>query len=593
MPSNRTSMRPRSSLKIVLDTPADHPGLGFEAYASALKRIIELSDPQFSVGIFGGWGTGKTTLMRTIEKQLSNQIVSVWFNAWRYEKEEHLIIPLLDILRDALVAWAGRTETDLAIDSAFGDRAIKAASTIAKAARAISAGTAIKTQNAPLSEGPGDSVDASKMVAKWRQSTSESDRQDAESPQSSYHASFKALQESLTEFTEHGKQRIVVFIDDLDRCLPSNALEVLESMKLFFDLEGFVFVVGLDQDVIEASVDWKYRFSHRSTDTQAVPPISGADYIRKIFQVPFILPAISSVQLDDYLVDIFSSGDGDAEERDSLLRPIRPHLDFLVGYSGVNPREIKRYINAYIIQKLIQPDLDDDATLVLQTIAFRADWRDAYRALRSERSTFIEATKRQLSGEEDSLKRLDPRLENLPDSFFSYINTPAGQKLLDLDVPQLEQQMRTFETIQPVEDVDISTYLHAIDDAREVLERSAARMDDLNPGVLGEFQMFFEEFRNRIRRLERTLLDLRQVDRELADRGRQKLRALKDQVDTQQFIFGRSDGDLQTEDFEKALDRRSKIASLIPELDDILQDLQQLLKQRLPSGRRVYGDAAG
>jgi hypothetical protein len=577
----------------VLDTPADHPGLGFEAYASALKRIIELSDPQFSVGIFGGWGTGKTTLMRAIEKQLSDQIVSVWFNAWRYEKEEHLIIPLLDILRDALVTWAGRTETDLAIDSAFGDRAIKAASTIAKAARAISAGTAIKTQIAPLSEGPRDSVDASKMVAEGQRSTSESDRQDAESPQSSYHASFKALQEALTEFTEHGKQRIVVFIDDLDRCLPSNALEVLESMKLFFDLEGFVFVVGLDQDVIEASVDWKYRFSHRSTDTQAVPPISGADYIRKIFQVPFILPAISSVQLDDYLADIFSSDDEDAEERDSLLRPIRPHLDFLVGYSGVNPREIKRYINAYILQKLIQPDLDDDATLVLQTIAFRADWRDAYRALRSERSTFIEATKRQLSGEEDSLKRLNPRLENLPDSFFSYINTPAGQKLLDLDVPQLEQQMRTFETIQPVEDDDIPTYLYgAIDNARQRLVESAAQMDDLNPGVLSDFRAFFEQFRDYIRRLERLLLDLRQVDRELANRGSQKLRALKDQVDTQQFIFSRSDGDLQTEDFEKVLDRRSKIASLIAELDDILQDLQQLLKQRPPSGRRVYGDAA-
>jgi predicted KAP-like P-loop ATPase len=39
--------------------------------------------------------------------------------------------------------------------------------------------------------------------------------------------------------------KIVIFVDDLDRCLPDNALDVIESMKLFFDLPGFVFVVGL------------------------------------------------------------------------------------------------------------------------------------------------------------------------------------------------------------------------------------------------------------------------------------------------------------------------------------------------------------
>ena len=236
--------------KILLDNPSARPGLKFEAYASALKDIIERSDPQFSVGIFGGWGSGKTTLMRAIEKQLSDRIVSVWFNAWRYEKEEHLIIPLLDTLRDALVTWAAAAEANPAIDPSFRDRAIKAASTITKAARAIFAGLEIKAR-VPLVE---VSLDANKTVAEWRQGDAETDRKDAESPQSAYHVSFQALQESLTEFTERGKQRIVVFIDDLDRCLPANALQVLESMKLFFDLDGFVFVVGLDQKAFDASV---------------------------------------------------------------------------------------------------------------------------------------------------------------------------------------------------------------------------------------------------------------------------------------------------------------------------------------------------
>jgi predicted KAP-like P-loop ATPase len=82
--------------KILLDNPSARPGLKFEDYSSALRDIIKLSNPQFTIGIFGGWGSGKTTLMHAIENKLnedSNEIISVWFNAWRYEKEEHLIIP--------------------------------------------------------------------------------------------------------------------------------------------------------------------------------------------------------------------------------------------------------------------------------------------------------------------------------------------------------------------------------------------------------------------------------------------------------------------------------------------------------------------
>ena len=66
------------------------------------------SEPRFAIGIFGGWGSGKTTLMRAIQGQLDQRrtIVTVEFTAWRYEKEEHLIVPLLDKVREQLLLWA-------------------------------------------------------------------------------------------------------------------------------------------------------------------------------------------------------------------------------------------------------------------------------------------------------------------------------------------------------------------------------------------------------------------------------------------------------------------------------------------------------
>src|SRR5688572_17008868 len=93
--------------KIIVDEPAEEDALDFQRYSQNLANIIrETTPPQFAVGIFGKWGSGKTTLMRMIEKQLeedSEKILTVWFDAWRYEREKYLaIIPFLRQVRIAL-----------------------------------------------------------------------------------------------------------------------------------------------------------------------------------------------------------------------------------------------------------------------------------------------------------------------------------------------------------------------------------------------------------------------------------------------------------------------------------------------------------
>src|ERR1043166_2948298 len=113
-PPSGTSIRPSAEVadvaagyKLLLEVPSKQPALGFSTTAQALARIVMESDPQFAIGIFGGWGSGKTTLMRAIEGDLdSTHAIPVQFSAWRYEKEEHLIVPLLDTIREALVVWS-------------------------------------------------------------------------------------------------------------------------------------------------------------------------------------------------------------------------------------------------------------------------------------------------------------------------------------------------------------------------------------------------------------------------------------------------------------------------------------------------------
>src|SRR6516225_9294017 len=59
-------------VKILIDLPSKKPSLGFDATASALAQIIRDSPPRFAVGIFGNWGSGKTTLMEEIRRKLGN-----------------------------------------------------------------------------------------------------------------------------------------------------------------------------------------------------------------------------------------------------------------------------------------------------------------------------------------------------------------------------------------------------------------------------------------------------------------------------------------------------------------------------------------
>ena len=84
--------------KILIDEPISNGALDFPKYSKAFAEIITKSKPKFSIGIFGDWGTGKTTLMLMIRNFLvkegaskdDQKIVTVWFDAWRYEKEQYL-----------------------------------------------------------------------------------------------------------------------------------------------------------------------------------------------------------------------------------------------------------------------------------------------------------------------------------------------------------------------------------------------------------------------------------------------------------------------------------------------------------------------
>jgi predicted KAP-like P-loop ATPase len=96
-------------LRILTDDVEEFPTKDFEKYSELIIGMINKSSPNFSIGLYGEWGMGKTTLMKLIYKQLKyndeykQSIIPVWFNAWMYERENQFALyPLLQTIATSI-----------------------------------------------------------------------------------------------------------------------------------------------------------------------------------------------------------------------------------------------------------------------------------------------------------------------------------------------------------------------------------------------------------------------------------------------------------------------------------------------------------
>jgi hypothetical protein len=261
-------------------------------------------------------------------------------------------------------------------------------------------------------------------------------------PESLYVAAFQELQRSFTELGEAGVNRIVVFVDDLDRCLPGNALDVLESIKLFFDLRGFVFVAGLDETVIERAILEKFSALADQPPLPGAQPTApasgiseqlGHEYTKKIFQIPYLLPGILQAQLLELLGAMCREGGLGNAQTEEICIQVRAHLNYIIVQRRVNPREVKRFINSYTLQTLIQAHLDPNVILALQTLAVGDGWDDAWDALHADPEQFLEALREfRESDDHSAFESRFPGLSRFPAELAAYLSSPLTKPLAEV-----------------------------------------------------------------------------------------------------------------------------------------------------------------
>jgi hypothetical protein len=376
---------PSTAGMIITDDVTLEPILDFEAYGNTIVKMITQSHPKFSIGIYGEWGTGKTTLMKVVEEKLNNQnnILTVWFNAWRYEREDQFaIVALLKTIAYAM-----------------GEHRIykRLKPILLNAVKIIGKGFLSEIASRYIGEKGVEEFKA--QVLPKMDFLSELDKDTIY-----FDGIYKIENEMRRIMHEYPSSRVVVFIDDLDRCSPKKALEVFESIKVFLGLDGFVYVVGLSHLTISKLITAEYKESG----------IKGEQYIKKIIQIPIILPEWNTVDVGRLITDFLDKNLINEKYKYIINNNSRLISEVVEN----NPREVKRFINNFIVAYEINSSSKEiDATQLLLVQALNVRWGSFYRILvRSTKEFRNEIAK---YTEMDTDRRIDRLESDEPEEGFS------------------------------------------------------------------------------------------------------------------------------------------------------------------------------
>jgi formylglycine-generating enzyme required for sulfatase activity len=339
---------------ILDDWPSEKDQLGFEPYRDTLVDILCNSSTHtpLTIGLFGTWGSGKTSLMRMIQADIKNKDLpdfhTTWFNAWKYHYDKvlwrALILRVLDALRPfGPEETLTQTEKDLSKNLDRLEESLYRTVEWEEIGRwtldwfKALHGTAQGAAEIALAFVPGGTPminllkqAATAITGTEEQAIAEAFRRELKTHRREQLRSLEQFEREfhmlLSRYVVKNNGRLIIFVDDLDRCLPEDTIEVLEAIKLFLDVPGCIFILGLDQQAIIEAIQTRYEGE-----------MKGRQYLEKLIQLPFILPPIETEGMQNYV--------------DGLVPHLPDHRCSRVFAEGLphNPRQVKRTINIFLL----------------------------------------------------------------------------------------------------------------------------------------------------------------------------------------------------------------------------------------------------
>lgn len=376
--------------------------LGFNVHASLLKSVVtnEKNLP-ITIGLYGDWGSGKSSVLEILKEQLKDdeETVVVYFDGWTFESFDDAKIALIQGIVDELeknkkfLSKVGDGLSDLKDDfvklkdSINWMRLLKAtAKMVVPTIAAFSTGGAsiIPTIALALKDNQ-NSLNSIIEEGRLEEFLKQNVVKEEEEKKYAAVREFRSDFEKLIQKSKQGK--VVILIDDLDRCLPRHIIDSLEAIKLFLNVPKTAFVIAADEFIVSNAIKSEYKsLIDASNDGEGNREDLGKSYMEKFIQLPYHLPTLSRKEVETYVTLLFCQEflDDESFEKvqsdfskfitenkfekygwDNIRKIIDPTkyielnatIGFVSHFSAIigtalrwNPRLIKRFLNAYEIR---------------------------------------------------------------------------------------------------------------------------------------------------------------------------------------------------------------------------------------------------
>jgi hypothetical protein len=286
-----------NDIEINAQNPFQNCKLERKPYAIVLTDLVKNFNEGFVLAIDSEWGTGKSTFVKMWKQHLeNNEFKTLYFNAWENDLENDVLVTLISELKEL-----SSSKTEVAFKNVL--------SKAAPLAKSLALGL-FKTQ---VEKYVGNEL--AKELLNQTSSTIADSLQAQIDNYTERKKSIKEFQKSLEKFVSStsGDKPVVFIIDELDRCRPNYAVDLLEKIKHLFYVPGIVFVLSID----------KIQLGNAIRGVYGSDLIDATEYLRRFIDIDYSLPEPDIKIFTKYMYDYFGFDEFFSEQQRLQYRELQ------------------------------------------------------------------------------------------------------------------------------------------------------------------------------------------------------------------------------------------------------------------------------
>ena len=293
--------------------------LGFQVHTDLIRSVVtDTSLLPITIGVFGDWGSGKSSVMKMLEHGLqeNERVATIYFNGWQFEgyddaKSALIYSILIELAEHRRLAPEIKTRVKGLIKKVDWVRLASTGYQVAvpffTAWVAAQAGAPVMPPLLPQPPSPSPPAEAEEQLIEDLTDVDLTELLKSNPANQAMLGARQFRKEFSNLIADTDLESVIILVDDLDRCEPKRLVETLEAIKLFLTVPHVAFVIGADERIVRHAIAKRYETEDVTQDTPAAERQTDlvTDYIEKMIQVPYYLPRLSQSEIETYMSLLF------------------------------------------------------------------------------------------------------------------------------------------------------------------------------------------------------------------------------------------------------------------------------------------------